>query len=155
MWVKTLEEAVYMAIMDHNREDESEDHLIRTASAVTLLQSESGRAGEPVDTITVYAMAMYMVYDVMNGELRELAGNHMPVRIVISRKEGAYEKEMYRWVDYWKPEDGSYYKPSIEREFPEEIWQEAMDTQRYVKEQEKNCREQAGRIAGLTLSEEE
>lgn len=155
MRMKTLEEAVYMAIMDNNREDESEAYLIRTASYIPLLTSQSGRAGEEVDTITVYAMAMYLVFDVMGEELVELGGNHMPVRIVIAREERAYGKEMYRWVDYWMPEDGSYYKSSIEREFPEEIWEEALDTQRYVQEQQENCREQAERITGLSLAEED
>ena len=80
---------------------------------------------ESADTITVYAMALYLEFTYLPGGLEESGGSHMPVAITFTKDaDGGYALE-----EYWEPQDGTLYAPSIEEKFPADIEEDAMDAQ--------------------------
>ena len=100
-----------------------------TESHTILKTVESG------DTITVYAMALYLEFNYLPGELEESGGSHMPVAITFTKDaDGGYALE-----EYWEPQDGTLYAPSIEEKFPADIEEDAMDTQQYVLAETQEC----------------
>ncbi len=123
-----LESSITRAIMDFNQLDytnyifKTEDHIILD----TVKKKYSA---------TVYAMVLYQEYGYEDGKLKDIAGNHMPVAITFNiGKNGEYMLK-----EYWIPQDGSYYLPSIKEKFPAAIVKEAIDTQRYIKQQQDAC----------------
>jgi hypothetical protein len=122
---QTLDEAVSQAILDTCYTGfESEGILLPAESHVTLKTVEDG------DKTTVYAMAYETVYSFEGGKLREEGGSHRPVAITFEKTaNGGYEL-----LEYWVPNDGSYYRPSIQDKFPSDLWSK-VDTQTYVAEQ--------------------
>lgn len=91
------------------------------------------------NTTTVYAMALYQKFRYSDGGFSETGGSHMPVAITF-KKNTAGE---YRLTEYWTPQDGSYYAPSIKDKFPADIYEDALDTQKYITAQIQACYEQA------------
>ena len=51
--------------------------------------------------------------------------------------------------EYWIPRDGSYYAPDIRDKFPDDIEDEALDTQKYILAQIQDCYDQAIRYGGI------
>ncbi len=94
---------------------------------------------EDADTVTVYAMALYLEFDLSGGGCAETGGSHMPVAVTFTKNSaGEYELK-----EYWTPRDGTYYAASIKERFPSDIYEDAMDTQKYVTAQIQACYEQA------------
>lgn len=88
---------------------------------------------------TIYTMALYQEYGYEDGEFKSVSGNHMPIAVTfLKNNEGEYSVQ-----EYWIPKDGSYYGTSIKDKFPKSIVDDAMDTQKYIKEQQKACDEKA------------
>lgn len=80
----------------------------------------------------VYTHVLYQTYISLE---EEAAGSYIPTAITFTQDEaGAYEQK-----EYWIPKEGSYYKTSIEEKFPEDIWEYALDGQRYIVELEERC----------------
>ncbi len=90
------------------------------------------------DEVIVYLWEMVQYYDYVDGKLKNEGGSHIPVVITIENKEGTYSLQ-----DYWLPRDGSYYDKDIKAVFPNYIYDEAIDSQRYVEEQTKECEQKA------------
>jgi beta-lactamase regulating signal transducer with metallopeptidase domain len=114
-----LETAVSLAILNHA--DASSNGGYQTESHVTLKAVQDG------GRTTVYAYALSMSYVFENGRLTEDSGSSAPVAITFSKDAGG----AYSLVEYWMPQDGSYYTPSIQEKFPKDLWDKA-DTQLYV-----------------------
>lgn len=51
--------------------------------------------------------------------------------------------------EYWIPRDGSYYAADIREKFPDDIEDEALDTQKYVLAQIQDCYDQAVQYGGV------
>ncbi len=125
---KELENSLTKAIMDFNKLDytnsifKTEDHII--------LGDENRE-----NSVTVYAMVLYQEYGYEAGEIKDIAGNHVPAAITFEiGKDGVYMLK-----EYWIPKDGSYYLPSIREKFPATIAKNAIDTQQYIKQQQDAC----------------
>lgn len=104
------------------------------AEAHTVLKTvERGSA------TTVYAMALYMEFGYAGSGFSETGGSHMPVAITFE-KNAAGE---YQLKEYWTPQDGSYYIPSIKEKFPSDIHKDALDTQKYILAHTQTCYAQA------------
>ena len=146
-----LNKAIHDAILDHNLSEKTFG-LNNCASFVLLDKEEiSGTpvvgSTDHVGMVTVYGLALYQGYDLVNDELREEAGSHIPVAITFDVLNGKYSLK-----EYWTPRDGTYYAPDIREKFPDKIEDEAMNTQKYIAAQKQECYVQAMRNNGGEVS---
>lgn len=79
---------------------------------------------------TVYMWVLYDEYSMRNNELHQETASHIPTVITAKYDDGAYEL-----VEYWEPRDGAYYEVDIRGKFPWYLQRNALDSQRYIKEQ--------------------
>jgi len=94
---------------------------------------------EKGNTTTVYVMALYTQFGYAGSGFFETGGSHMPVAITFE-KNAAGE---YKLREYWMPLDGSHYGPSIKEKFPADIYEDALDTQKYIVAHTQACYDQA------------
>lgn len=94
--------------------------------------------------LTVYGFARYMEADTDESGIYERLGFHMPLALTYDIGGGEYLLK-----DYWQPEDGSYYAPSIRDKFPKNIADLAIDTQSTVYWQTADCYAQVISLSGL------
>ncbi len=100
-----------------------------TQAHVTLKTVESG------DTVTVYAMALYLEFIYADDGLTLSGGSHMPVAVTFKKNVGGY----YELEEYWMPRDGTEYAVSINEKFPPDIAADALDAQQYVLAETQEC----------------
>ena len=141
-----LDEVIVKAILNENKGTGYEpEGSFACASFVTLARSSA--SGTPVEgnrnhmeEITVYGMAMYQVFEINSDRncFLPVSGNHIPT-VLTFRLQG----DSYRLVEYWTPGDGAYYVEDIRDKYPDEIEEEALNTQKYVMAQTQNCFKQA------------
>lgn len=123
-----LESSITKAIMDFNQLDYT-NYIFKTESHIIL------DTVKKENSVTVYAMVLYQEYGYEAGEIKDIAGNHVPAAITFEiGKDGVYTLK-----EYWIPKDGSYYLPSIREKFPATIAKNAIDTQQYIKQQQEAC----------------
>ncbi len=135
-----LDAAVSRAILDYAGEGDG----FLTESHVTL------RVNQGHVPATVYCVALDLRFDLEDGKLVETGGSHMPVVLDFWRDvNGAYHLE-----NYWTPEDGNDYAPSIREKFPPDIAEDALDMQRYAMAQTQACYAEAIDHYGLDLTDE-
>ena len=147
-----LNRAIYDAILDCNVSEKTVG-LNNCASFVMLDKEEiSGTpvvgSTDHVGMVTVYGLALYQGYDMVDGKLHEEAGSHTPVAITFDVLNGRYSLK-----EYWRPGDGTYYEPDIREKFPDKIEDEAMNTQKYIAAQKQECYVQAMRNNGEEMSD--
>ncbi len=143
-----LNSAIYDAIINCNRSEKNLG-LYHCASFVMLGKEEiSGTpvagSNDHIGTVTVYGLALHHGYDVVDGNLQVVEGSHTPVAITFNVKNGKYSLK-----EYWRPGDGAYYASDIREKFPDEIEDDAMDTQKYILAQIQECRAQAVATNGI------
>jgi len=147
-----LNRAIYDAILDCNVSEKTVG-LNNCASFIMLDKEEiSGTpvvgSTDHVGVVTVYGLALYQGYDMVDGKLHEEAGSHTPVAITFDVLNGRYSLK-----EYWRPGDGTYYEPDIREKFPDKIEDEAMNTQKYIAAQKQECYVQAMRNNGEEVSD--
>lgn len=86
------------------------------------------------NSIMVYGMALEQSFSCSEGKLNQVGGGHMPVVITFEMTDNTY-----KLTDFWIPRDGSYYVSDIREKFPDEIEEDALDTQKYVVSQIQEC----------------
>lgn len=110
-----LESCVSAAIMSSNA-----NHFLKgeyaTESHTVLKTVESG------NTVTVYAVALYLEFNYTDGVPSDISGSHMPVAITFEKGSGG----KYQLKEYWEPKDGSNYSASIQSKFPSDITESAL-----------------------------
>lgn len=145
-----LEAAIHYAIIEHNRHYSPnyspnvfvcENRII--LDTMTLVACGANDESSYEET-TVYMMVLYQEYDLSGGTIRDMGGSHMP--IALSFKADGND---YMLTEYWTPEDGSYYLPSIQQKFPEHCLELATDTQLHILGQIQSCYDQAVQFANL------
>lgn len=145
-----LDMAVHDAIIEHNRHRSPnysqsvficEDHIILDTETIVACSTDSDHSYEET---TLYLMVLYQEYDLSSGSIQEVGGSHMPVALTFERTDAEYIL-----LEYWTPEDGSYYLSSIQDKFPEHCQSLALDTQLHVLGQIQNCYDQAVQFAQL------
>ena len=87
------------------------------------------------ENTTVYMWVLYSEYDKVNGKIEDVSGAHIPTVITV-KKTGSSKYEL---VEYWEPRDGSYYAEDIKDKFPWYLHGKALDSQRYIKDQQAFC----------------
>jgi len=108
-------------------------------SHVTLKTVEEGT------TVTVYLMALYRTFHYLEDGFMLDTGSHMPAAITFEKND----KGEYVLKEYWIPEDGAYYMPSIKEKFPPDITERDIDTQRYIMEQGRACYDKAVKYGNI------
>ena len=144
----SLDAAIRSAIIEINK-PQAPDGLYHCASFVTLSTQELS-ATPPVGStdhtgwVTVYGIALHQSFSFSGGALRDAGGSHIPVAITFDVHNGKYSLK-----EYWQPGDGSYYVSDIRNKFPDEIEEDALDTQKYIRAQIQNCYAQAIEFSGI------
>lgn len=143
-----LTKAIHDAILVVNKTPEP-DGLYHCASfALLSLETVSGTplagAVNHMETVTVYGLALHQAYGFSGATFHEVMGSHIPVAITFEVVDGKYVLK-----EYWRPGDGTYYVPDIREKFPDEIEDEAIDTQKYILAQKQECYDQAVRYGGV------
>lgn len=134
----SLDTAILNAIIEHTASDYP-DGAYHCASFVEFHSEEL--CGVPIaegniskELIMVYGMAMEQSFSYSEGKLNQVGGSHMPVVITFEVADNTYTV-----TDFWVPRDGSYYVSDIRDKFPDEIEEDALDTQKYVVAQIQEC----------------
>ena len=121
-----------------------------TAESHIILGTE--RSG---NLLSVYAMVRTQSVKYAGATITEVGGSHMPAAITLEKGSLDYALAGgYSLVEYWTPDDGDLYEPSIREKFPAAIVDAALDTQRTLEEQERECWRQIVDY-GSTLSVDE
>ncbi len=105
-----LDSAISQAIIEHNSSNESERDVFSTEAHSTYCKQRKG------NQITVYLQVSYEEYAIDNplGIVEQYSGGWCPCAITFEiNEDGSYEA-----IEYWEPEDGSYYASSIKKKFP-------------------------------------
>lgn len=126
-----LDSYISEVILEKNKLDYTKDFYVTESHKILDVKIYE-------DEIVVYLWEMVQYYDYVDGKLKNEGGSHIPVVITVENKEGAYSLQ-----DYWLPRDGSYYATDIKEVFPNYIYDKAIDSQRYVEEQTKECDQKA------------
>lgn len=107
---------------------------IKTISATPQVgQKENKRQ------ITVYAVVLYQEFSYSEGRLTAVGGSHTPTAITFD----VTGNETYSLTEYWIPRDGALYASDIQEKFPQNLWEQALDTQAYLVTQMQDCYETA------------
>ncbi len=140
-----LTNAINDAILEHNKSSKP-DGLYHCASFVLLDKQELCICGDtpiPMQVI-VYGMALHQAYSFTDTGIYDAQGSHIPVVMTFEEENG-----VYTLLEYWQPRDGSYYAQDIREKFPDEVEDDALDTQKYILSQKQNCYDQAVRYGGV------
>lgn len=145
-----LTNAIHDAILEHNKPAKP-DGLYHCASFVPLDKQELCICGDtPIPMrVIVYGMALYQAFNFTDTGLYDAQGSHIPVALTFEEENG-----VYTLLEYWTPRDGSYYVQDIRDKFPDEVEDDAIDTQKYILSQTQNCYDQAVRYGGVDVASE-
>lgn len=145
-----LDRAITKAILDRLL-PETPDELVYCESHVNLTQETIIACG-PVESpdcgtwTTVYTMVMESVFSISGDTMEQVSGSHYPAAITF-REEG---DGSYTLTEFWTPRDGSYYAGDIREKFPDEVEEDALNTQKYALRQLQNCYAQVLDYAAIT-----
>ena len=105
-----LDTAVSQAIKDYNHPDEPDTDIVTTESHFIYGKEKNG------NQLTVYLNANYQCYTNDNplGIVEEDGGGWCPTAITFE----VHDDGSYKVLEYWTPDDGSYYASSIKEKFP-------------------------------------
>jgi len=134
-----LHAAIINAIQGKNKSGK-QDGQFDCASFVILKQEELCIDSDPPTPmqVTVYGMALHQGYGFSGHTFQEVEGSHIPTAITFDVIDGKYVLK-----EYWTPRDGSYYVQDIRDKFPNEVENDALDTQKYILAQKQECYKQA------------
>lgn len=122
-----VDTAIHNAIMEHNSDRYYKG--VFACESHTVLATEAGRSAnsEEIETLTVYALALYEEYNLSEEGIESVSGGCVPVALTFNVAENGYELS-----EYWEPGDGSQYSDDIRKKFPEDILDEVWNPQDYV-----------------------
>ncbi len=140
-----LENAINTAVLNSHKPS-GPDGLFHCASFALLKKQELCIDSDPPTPmqVTVYGIALHQAYSFSENAIHEAGGSHIPTVITFEIINGRYEM-----TEYWVPRDGSYYASDIRDKFPDDIEDEALDTQKYILAQIQDCYSQAISYGGV------
>ncbi len=104
-------------ILEENAGDHAGDAYPTEAHTVFGVKLKNGKT-------VVYGMVLYEEYCLdENGALQAQSGSHCPTVITVDMEGSGYSL-----VEYWTPDDGTYYAPTIREKYPMRYWGKAFDT---------------------------
>jgi len=128
----TLEQNIHNAILSNNKGLYGGGGDFFTEAHVTLKTATNG------NNITAYVMAYYQEYKKTGNQIVATGGSTMPVAITFNIDNAGN----YKVTEYWTPEVGNRYTPSIQAKFPQDLWNK-VDTQTYIKDLQASTLKQA------------
>ena len=122
-----VDTAIHNSIMEHNKDRYYKG--VFACESHTVLATEAGRSAnsEEIETLTVYALALYEEYNLSEEGIESVSGGCGPVALTFNVTEDGYELS-----EYWEPGDGSQYSDDIRKKFPEDVLDEVWNPQDYV-----------------------
>lgn len=122
-----IDTAIHNAIMEHNSDRYYKG--VFACESHTILATEAGGPAnsEEIETLTVYALALYEEYNLSEEGIESVSGGCGPVALTFNVTEDGYELS-----EYWEPGDGSQYSDDIRKKFPEDVLDEVWNPQDYV-----------------------
>lgn len=150
METDSLEVAIHDAVLDRMGEKAvegvflpCESHVILGTEELCAVPKADGSGGG--EFLTVYAMVLTQrfAFTGPEGAIVEDGGSHIPTALTFK-----VEGNQYFLKEYWVPRDGSYYAQDIRDKFPEDIEEDALNTQKYIYGQMQDCYQQAITFAG-------
>ncbi len=101
-------------------------------------------AGETTHIITYYGWVMNQKYLISEDGIETVSGSHIPTALTFTLNENGYQLK-----EIWRPREGSYFAEDIRREFPSDIADDGIDSQKYGIQQIQSCYQQAVEYSGL------
>lgn len=135
-----LQASVSQAVLEHNKGRYMPGSLATEAHSTLAVEEEE-------NLVTVYLMSMYMEFEQMPGDVRNVSGGHLPIAITFRKSSNG----AYTVIEYWTASDGSKYGDSIRAKFPKDAVADALDTQKFVYAHFMSCYEQAIAQASLDV----
>lgn len=129
-----LEQAISEAILKHHTQ-----YGIIGGTAFESHISLGIEVSESRNETIVYALVLYYALSASETGIETHSGSHIPCRITFSKEVD----NTYELVEYWEPRGGGLYGSDIRDGFPDDIENEAMDTQKYIVRQIQSCYGQA------------
>ncbi len=156
-----MEEAVLAAIMEHNAEEDTGDVDFICCSFVKLGEApgaegeqeaeapeaegeQEAEAGAGEERVIYYGWALYRKYRISEEEIQVAGGSHLPVALTFERRG-----DTYILAEYWEPRGGGDFQEDIHEKFPQKLWEDGVDSQKFILMQEQACHAQAVSHAGL------
>lgn len=117
----------------------------QTNSNFAALDYEILKVDKSLSDTTLYMWVLYEEYSYENDNLQVETAAHTPTVITVTSTIAQNKNGLvhYELREYWEPRDGSYYVGDIKEKFPKSLWSQALDSQRYIEEQEAKCRQAA------------
>lgn len=151
--IDSLEAAIHQVLMGSDKDKMIENVLFPCESHVILgteylcgYPLADGTGGEQLVTVYLLVLRQSYTFQAENGAIIDDGGSHTAEAITF-RIEG---DGIYTLVEYWIPmDDGYYYVEAVREKFPDNIEEEAFNTQKYILAQMQNCYEQAVQFANV------
>lgn len=137
--------AIQKAILDEDVSSYPELYDFACCDFVPLgAASATPLAGETTHIITYYGWVMDQKYLISEDGIETVSGSHIPTALTFTLNENGYQLK-----EIWRPREGSYFAEDIRREFPSDIADDGIDSQKYVIQQIQSCYQQAVEYSGL------
>ncbi|MDR1558767.1 MAG: hypothetical protein LBS84_03530 [Clostridiales bacterium] len=120
--VDGLDKAIADAIISNNKGLYGGGGDFVCEAHITLKTVQNG------SNVTVYVMAHYEEFKKTGDVISNAGGSSMPVAITFNKDSAGN----YQLAEYWIPENGNRYTPSIQNKFPKDLW-DKVDTQFFAK----------------------
>ncbi len=105
---------------------------------VNLKTVSGAPAGGGSQKTTFYGWAYYAEYNFTEHGIEEAGSSHLPAALTF-----AVDGEEYTLEKYWEPREGSDFAKDVRREFPADIAEDGLDSQKYIVQQVQDCYAQA------------
>ena len=147
----SLVQETHHAVLEHHRSERSDENFC--CASIQVLANEVGTwihpvTGEDLPTMNYYLWVLYQEYQFTEDGLVEMGGAHIPTNITLtSNPDGSWSV-----LNYWEPGSGTYYAQDIRAIFPESCVEDALDSQKYITAQKRDCYEQAVSYANVNAN---
>ncbi len=118
-------------ISEKYRSEHSTDNFIAVSKSILSVVENRNET-------LVYAWVLCQECTFENGAVKVESSSHIPTAITVKKTDGGYEL-----IEYWIPRDGNLYADDIKGKFPPELWDAALDSQRYISDQKSFCLKKA------------
>ncbi len=114
--------------------------LIREENSYLVCSAKILKQESKDDQTTVYLSGLAESYEITEEALISdtcKVWAHAPAKVTLEKNE----KGEYKVQDFWMPEKEETYEEEIRRQFPEELWEEALHLEEQLEKQKEECTE--------------